>query len=57
MYAIEAKNSELRSKVSHIEHAPNNLTNTSNQLLVLLTWQLNIKYGPCHRYKMPLLLR
>ncbi|XP_028051805.1 uncharacterized protein LOC114256373 [Camellia sinensis] len=32
MDAIEAENLELRSKVSHIEHAPNNLTNTSNQV-------------------------
>ncbi|CAL5435563.1 unnamed protein product [Camellia sinensis] len=32
MDAIEAENSELRSKVSHIDHAPNNLTNTSNQV-------------------------
>ncbi|XP_028056512.1 uncharacterized protein LOC114260564 [Camellia sinensis] len=30
--AMEAKNSELRSKVSHVHQAPNNLTNTSNQL-------------------------
>ncbi|GMQ09043.1 hypothetical protein CsSME_00052535 [Camellia sinensis var. sinensis] len=32
MDAIEAENSELRSKVSHIEYALNNLTNTSNQV-------------------------
>ncbi|KAL7253723.1 hypothetical protein ACSBR1_008134 [Camellia fascicularis] len=41
MDAMEDENSELRSQ----------------QLLVLLTWQLDIKYGPCHQYKMPLLLR
>ncbi|CAL5357131.1 unnamed protein product [Camellia sinensis] len=32
MDAMEAENSELRSKVSHVQHAPNNLTNTSNQV-------------------------
>ncbi|XP_028108753.1 uncharacterized protein LOC114307555 [Camellia sinensis] len=31
MDVMEAENSELRSKVSHVQHAPNNLTNTSNQ--------------------------
>ncbi|GMP23484.1 hypothetical protein CsSME_00001065 [Camellia sinensis var. sinensis] len=30
MDAMEVENSELRSKVSHVEHASNNLTNTSN---------------------------
>ncbi|GMP70517.1 hypothetical protein CsSME_00029332 [Camellia sinensis var. sinensis] len=31
MDVMEGENSELRSKVSHVQHAPNNLTNTSNQ--------------------------
>ncbi|XP_028113515.1 uncharacterized protein LOC114311587 [Camellia sinensis] len=31
MDVMEAENSELRSKVSHVQHASNNLTNTSNQ--------------------------
>ncbi|CAL5424324.1 unnamed protein product [Camellia sinensis] len=31
MDVMDAENSELRSKVSHVQHAPNNLTNTSNQ--------------------------
>ncbi|KAF5952306.1 hypothetical protein HYC85_010250 [Camellia sinensis] len=33
MDVMEAENSELRSKVSHVQHAPNNLTNTSNQVI------------------------
>ncbi|THG10216.1 hypothetical protein TEA_003618 [Camellia sinensis var. sinensis] len=32
MDVMEAKNSELRPKVSHVQHVPNNLTNTSNQV-------------------------
>ncbi|CAL5349040.1 unnamed protein product [Camellia sinensis] len=32
MDAMEAENSELRSKVSHVQHVSNNLTNTSNQV-------------------------
>ncbi|CAL5365031.1 unnamed protein product [Camellia sinensis] len=32
IYAMEAENSKLRSKGSHVEHATNNLTNTSNQV-------------------------
>ncbi|XP_028074565.1 uncharacterized protein LOC114276929 [Camellia sinensis] len=32
MDVMEAENSELRSKVSHVQHAPNNWTNTSNQV-------------------------
>ncbi|XP_028110842.1 uncharacterized protein LOC114309326 [Camellia sinensis] len=32
MDVMEGENSELRSKVSHVQHAPNNLTNTSNQV-------------------------
>ncbi|XP_028090663.1 uncharacterized protein LOC114290854 [Camellia sinensis] len=31
MDVMEAENSELKSKVSHVQHAPNNLTSTSNQ--------------------------
>ncbi|XP_028065488.1 uncharacterized protein LOC114268508 [Camellia sinensis] len=32
MDAMDAENSGPRSKVSHVEHAPNNLTNISNQV-------------------------
>ncbi|THG00162.1 hypothetical protein TEA_003355 [Camellia sinensis var. sinensis] len=32
MDAMEVENLELTSKVSHVEHASNNLTNTSNQV-------------------------
>ncbi|THF99876.1 hypothetical protein TEA_021106 [Camellia sinensis var. sinensis] len=32
MDAMKAENLELRSKASHVEHASNNLTNTSNQV-------------------------
>ena len=36
IYAMGAENLELRSKGSHVEHATNNLTNTSNQVIFLI---------------------
>ncbi|XP_028070220.1 uncharacterized protein LOC114272702 [Camellia sinensis] len=33
MDAMEVENSELRSKVFHVKHAPNNLTRTSHQVI------------------------
>ncbi|KAF5931392.1 hypothetical protein HYC85_032265 [Camellia sinensis] len=36
MNVMEVENSELRSKVSHVQHAPNNLANTSNQVILLM---------------------
>ncbi|GMP79105.1 hypothetical protein CsSME_00034774 [Camellia sinensis var. sinensis] len=35
MDAMKAANLELRSKASHVEHASNNLTNTSNQVTTI----------------------